>query len=113
MLYNCLFENRAVFEIKWKSIIEPGRPPMTVRRMRIASWIPEATNTHSEYVIIIACPLQRWLHERISVLRVTYFTCHFKYPDCTIETPTGGRRAFHAVCLVTAGEFKNTSKCSH
>jgi hypothetical protein len=26
----------------------------TEKRMRVACWIPEATNTHSEYVIIIA-----------------------------------------------------------
>jgi hypothetical protein len=32
--------------------------------MRIASWIPKATNPHSKYVILIAFPLQQWLHER-------------------------------------------------
>jgi len=37
-----------------KNIVEPGRPQMTVWRMRIAGWIPRATNTHSEYVILIA-----------------------------------------------------------
>jgi hypothetical protein len=30
-----------------------------------------ATNTHSEYVIFIAFPLQQWLHERASRLRYT------------------------------------------
>jgi len=28
-------------------------------RMRFASWIPNATDTHSEYVILIAFPLQQ------------------------------------------------------
>jgi hypothetical protein len=37
------------------------------RRMRIACRIPKATDTHSEYVILIAFPLQRWLQERASV----------------------------------------------
>ena len=45
---------------------------MTVLCMRIACWIPKAKNTHSEYVILIAFPLQQWLHERTSVLRYTY-----------------------------------------
>ena len=45
------FENRAVYEIKWKNIIERGRPRMTIWRMRIACWITNVTNTHSEYVI--------------------------------------------------------------
>jgi hypothetical protein len=40
--------------------------------MRIARWIPKATNTHSEYAIFIAFPLQQWLHERVLMLRYTY-----------------------------------------
>ena len=39
--------------------------------MRIACWITEATNTHSENVILIAFPLQQWLHERTSMLGYT------------------------------------------
>jgi hypothetical protein len=35
----------------WTNIVQPGRPQMTVRRMRIACWITKATNTHSEYII--------------------------------------------------------------
>ena len=42
-----------------------------IRRMRIACWIPKATNTHSVYVILIAFPLQQWSHEVVSVLRHT------------------------------------------
>ena len=30
-----------------------------IRRMRIACWITKATDTHSEYVIVIAFPLQQ------------------------------------------------------
>ena len=55
------FVKRAVYEIMWKSILEPVRPQMTIWRMRIACWIPRATNTLSEYAII-AFPLQQWLH---------------------------------------------------
>jgi nicotinamidase-related amidase len=39
-----------------------------VRPMPIACCIPKGTDTHSEYVIFIAFPLQQWLHERASVL---------------------------------------------
>ena len=45
---------------------------MTVWRMRVAYWIPKATNTLSEYVVLNAVPLQQWLQERSSVLRYTY-----------------------------------------
>jgi len=40
--------------------------------MRIIRWIPKSTNTHSEYVIIIAFPLQQWLQERALMSRDTY-----------------------------------------
>jgi hypothetical protein len=53
-----------------KKIVERDRPHMTKWRMRIACWIPKATNAHSEYVILIAFPLQQWLHERASLLRL-------------------------------------------
>jgi len=44
---------------------------MTIWRMRIACWIPKATNTQWEYVIFFAFPLQQWLHERASMFRYT------------------------------------------
>ena len=31
-----------------------------IRRMRFVCWVPKATNTHSEYVILIAFQLQQW-----------------------------------------------------
>jgi len=39
-------ENRALYEIMWKIIIEWGKAQMTIWRMNIAYWIPKATNTH-------------------------------------------------------------------
>jgi hypothetical protein len=43
-----------------------------MRRMRVACWITKATNTDSEYAVIIAMPWQQWLCERASILRYTY-----------------------------------------
>jgi len=43
-----------------------------------ACWIPKTTNTpntHLEYVILIAFPLQQWLHKSASMLCYTYFAC--------------------------------------
>jgi hypothetical protein len=45
---------------------------MTIWRMRIACWIPKATNTQSEYVIPITFPRHQRLHVRPSTLRYTY-----------------------------------------
>jgi len=65
----------------WKNIVERGRPQMTIWRMRIACWITKATNTHTQYVILIALPLQQWLHERTSVSRDIYIACLVCYPE--------------------------------
>ena len=43
-----------------------------IRRTRIACWKPKATNTHSEYEILIAFPQQQWLQVRASVLGYTF-----------------------------------------
>jgi hypothetical protein len=66
MSSNFFFGNRAVYEIMWKNIVEPGRPQVTTWRMRIACRILKAANTHSEYVIPIAFPLQQWFPEYAS-----------------------------------------------
>jgi hypothetical protein len=42
-----------------------------VRRMRLERWLPNATETHSGCVILIALPLQQRLSERASILRYT------------------------------------------
>jgi len=58
-----------------KNVVDRGRPQATMWRMRIACSITKATDTHSEYVTLIAIPVQQMLHERASVLRCTYISC--------------------------------------
>ena len=57
-----------------KIMVEPGRPQMTIWRMRVPCWITKATNTHSEYVLFIYFLLQQWLHERGSM---SYLYCNY------------------------------------
>ena len=64
MLNNLFPEDRAVYELMWKNVVEPDRPQMTIRRMRCACWIPKATDTHSEYVILGAFRRQQCLRGR-------------------------------------------------
>jgi len=40
------YKNHAIDEIMWKNTVEPDRSQMTRWSMRIACWIPKATNTH-------------------------------------------------------------------
>jgi hypothetical protein len=53
--------NRSVCEIMWKTFVETGQATVDIiiERMRIACWIPEATNTHSEHLKLISFPLQQ------------------------------------------------------
>ena len=77
-------ENHVVNEIMWKNIVEPGRPQMTVWRMHSTCWITKTTSMHSEYVILIAFPLQQLLHGRASMLRYAYTACQvFSVSVCT------------------------------
>ena len=60
----------------WGNIVETDRPQMTLWRMRNACCIPQATNTHSEYnVMLIASLKQQRLSEGASMLRYTYIVC--------------------------------------
>jgi len=38
-------ENRAVYKIMWKNIVDPDRSQMIIQRMRISCWIIKATKT--------------------------------------------------------------------
>ena len=63
------------YEIMWKHFVERGGPQMTIWCTHFACWMRKATNTHSEYVILIAFPLQQWLREHTSTFRYTYIAC--------------------------------------
>jgi hypothetical protein len=55
-----------------KNVLGPDKPQMTIWRMSVEYWVTKATNRHSEYVILIAFPLQQWLYECTSLLHCTY-----------------------------------------
>ena len=90
-------ENRAVCEIMWKNIVEPQ---VTIRRMRIACWIPKATNTHSKYIIVIVFPLQPRLQERASLLPYRYTAClvSYVYKQGNCFHPTTNKRIIWNPC---------------
>jgi len=45
---------------------------MIIRRKRFECWITKGTNAHSEYVLLLVLPRQKWLLETASVLRYMY-----------------------------------------
>ena len=52
------FHNSALYEIIWRNTAEPDGPQMTIWRMFVVCWITKAAITNSEYVILIAFPMQ-------------------------------------------------------
>jgi hypothetical protein len=74
------FKFLAIYEIMWKSVVELDRLQMTIWHMCIASWVPKATNIHSEYVILIAFPLQQWLYaSMLHYMYITHLVIYVKY----------------------------------
>jgi hypothetical protein len=96
-------ENRTVYEIMLKNAVDADRPQRTIRRMRCACWINEATNTESEYVMVIAFQRQQWLHERASLLPDSSFACvAFFLTRGSFDTPVSCHRSMlstHGVCI--------------
>jgi len=66
--------------------------------MRVACWIPKATNAHSEYVIIFAFLLQQWLHERSSMLRYAYIASLVKTADEANNRADAEQRHYNINC---------------
>jgi hypothetical protein len=80
-----LIENLATFVVMGKNNVEPDREKYCrvrqatndniTQRICVACCVPKATDTHSEYVIFTAFPLQKWLHKFASILHYTYIAC--------------------------------------
>jgi len=58
-----VFRKSSLYEIMWKDTVQSDKAQMTIWGMCIACWKTKAKNTHSDYVILIAFPLQLWLHD--------------------------------------------------
>jgi len=67
LMFSKVFTKIMPFMITWKNVVERGRPHITIWRLHIACWIPKGTNTHTEYVVLIAFPLQQWLEKCFNV----------------------------------------------
>jgi hypothetical protein len=98
ILYSITFsENNTVYEIMWKKYgrVKKATDGNIIWRMRISCWMTKATDIHSEYVILIAFPRQKLLHERALILRL-YVHClpYFLFHSLSSKT--------HYPCILTA-----------
>jgi len=94
------FENRAVYAIRCRNIVERSRPQMIIWLMCIACWISKATNAHAGCVVLSAFPLRYFLHESASVLRYMYFAYLFKIINLSHLFIEGGLKTQIKVCTI-------------
>ena len=80
---------------------------MTKWRMRIAYWINKAihTHTHSEYIIIIAFPLQQWLVEPDRPQMTKFRTRIACWIPKATHTPTHTHTHTHTLRIYNAYSF--------
>jgi hypothetical protein len=78
---NFFYESRAVNQDNLEIHVRARQTTdeYIIRVMRIACWIPKATNTHSLYIILNAFPLRQWLQECASILRYVYIASYARF----------------------------------
>jgi hypothetical protein len=110
----CSVTFRAFYEIVCKYMVVPDRPQVTIWRMRIACWVTKATDTHSEYVILIASPLQRWLRQDAAVLHfyIHCLSCHRYQFGTRPGNARSGFRSGERFFCVAARKDQLCSLCS-
>ena len=84
--------------------------------LSVPCWIPKATNTHSEYVILIAFPLQACLQEGACILRYAYIAClvlmlHKKHYRLNPPSPRTGC-TFNSICILDLRPTQLTTRYS-
>jgi len=56
-------------------MVEPTGHRSQYNTMLALCMLAKTTNTHSDYVVLLACRRQRWLLERSSILLFSYLAC--------------------------------------
>jgi hypothetical protein len=60
-----------------KNFVQQDRTQITIWHMRVARWTRKARNKHSEYITLIAFPLQQWFTR--TYLNVTLYVQCLSY----------------------------------
>ena len=69
-------------------------------------WIPKATNTHSDYVILITFLPQQWLNELASNVRYTFTACSVIY-NMAVGTCTDNSASVSRIVLNFGGQCRS------
>jgi hypothetical protein len=74
-MFNDFFSLNRVYNLEKCCRTGQATDDTIIRRTPFACWITKATNTRSEYEILIAFPLQQRLRKRPWTLHYTYIAC--------------------------------------
>ena len=77
MISKHFFENLVFYEIRWKNVLQPDTLQTIRWRIRILWWVTKATNTHSEYEIILI------FHSYIGYMKIPQYYAD-KYIDSLV-----------------------------
>ena len=61
-----------------ENTVELDKPQIIMWRLPVVCWITKDTYTHSEYVILIAFPLQQWLRECAPMACYKHIACRIQ-----------------------------------
>jgi len=113
-------ENRAVYEVMWKNIVEPCRPQMSIWHKRIACWIPKTTYTHTlricnTYRFSTATVVTRnLLHVTLYVLwRLVLITVQRDATQISLFTRIILQVPFYMFRVSTTPIIKSTQNCNY
>jgi len=76
-------ENCDVYEIMWKKC-GGDTVQYDAERTQLICWVNKARmQTQTHCLMLIAFPLQQWLHQRASILHCKYIKCIFSFLTCS------------------------------
>jgi len=102
MLYSVTFlspYNHAIDTVMRKNIVEPDTRQMTIWRINILRLVPKATDTHSEYGILVAFPRATMVTRTFLNVRL-YVLCLSCYPGVRLITVARLLYLSQKVCIL-------------
>jgi len=82
----------------WKNVVEPDKPQMTKWRLRIACWLPKATDTLSEYNTYCFTTATMVARTRLNITSYVHFLsryfCFYDIIDSDVIGMTSSRDIF-------------------
>jgi hypothetical protein len=106
-------ENRAVYEVMWikHDIARQVIGDKIILRMRLPCWITKATDTHSEYVVLVSFSRQQWLC--VSMFHLYNNTLRVLLLQSSVHKPAFLNSFFVNFIQITRTDSARTAQWTH